>query len=843
MTITTGNILEGYVKTRLYDTTKAKFTLTPEYPTTYDEGINIEGIYTSSGVSATGVLFSGIVTKKSYDIIAEAEGESFDREINSIFPTGSYVNFREILLGTLVSDWMNWVHVDETTGIQTLRPTGDPERFQWSDLAAPNGSGDADGWLYDEINEDIDTPDGWAIQTLGDSSYYGMSLSNHTLDTGYHYYIWKVDVKARGKAENSDTNMKINLSSNGGSSYGPTGIINYASTSYVDENIVFTTGYTETGIDAMRIKLQVIPDLGSDELFIDTVEADCHYRTFPGLERGDDEIDRTYHGFLPAKHVFNLITREAGMGWNIDSTGQFRYNELDIFSGKTITPDEDVEFTKAVETVERVNTVYAKCGSSEGVQLVGFAQDTGLTGAGLNVRTVVNTSITDQTEADDYAQTYLDAVSNPLLELYIHLDDPINGSFTVGETIYLQSGCYLIGSNVEIPSGYYITKQQKYNFGPSGAYVGTDLRLIDSIYYETTAEETQELSVQVQQNTYDIQNLIDLSGIDNTAANVGTNGVGVYDGKVAYELQFRNISTGSTKLSITENGNDIDVDIVEANLALSGDIVNISGDLVTVSGDLSTVSGDYSTTSGTISDYPVLSGDYSITSGTVSDYKTVSGSHSNLSGAWTGWNYDITGLSGLTNSVVYVDNNGLVQELGLPSSGLFLASDGTTSAPVWAVASGSAGTNYDADLLIGAANHAWVPCAYMDTYETGTWRASVGLLYNIGSTNTQLSFMLPLPTNRGGKSLYVDGIRVSVYQANATNYVDTIQARGLTYLAATQLVGFADAANRTAQGLYETTPTAVVCSGYEQIVVAADVVTADLHGLRIAGTALRCYYG
>lgn len=147
-----------------------------------------------------------------------------------------------------------------------------------------------------------------------------------------------------------------------------------------------------------------------------------------------------------------------------------------------------------------------------------------------------------------------------------------------------------------------------------------------------------------------------------------------------------------------------------------------------------------------------------------------------------------------------------------------------------------------AGFLDGVANHEWIPCAYMDTYDVDTWRCSVGVLYNIGATNTKLSFMLPLPTNRDGKKLYIDGIRISVMQANATNYVDFIQARGLTFTGAIQLAGLVIGTNRTTAGLYPSLATAVDCSIYEQITCEIAVITANLHGLRLTGIHLRCYY-
>lgn len=62
-------------------------------------------------------------------------------------------------------------------------------------------------------------------------------------------------------------------------------------------------------------------------------------------------------------------------------------------------------------------------------------------------------------------------------------------------------------------------------------------------------------------------------GEANTAANVGTDGVGVFYQKAGIQLQFRHVAPGSSKVTTTLNGQDIDIDLVEGNIshdALSG---------------------------------------------------------------------------------------------------------------------------------------------------------------------------------------------------------------------------------------------------------------------------------
>jgi trimeric autotransporter adhesin len=58
------------------------------------------------------------------------------------------------------------------------------------------------------------------------------------------------------------------------------------------------------------------------------------------------------------------------------------------------------------------------------------------------------------------------------------------------------------------------------------------------------------------------------AGEANTGSNIGSDGVGVFAGKVGVDLQFRHVAQGSNKVSVALNGEDIDIDVVEANLQI-----------------------------------------------------------------------------------------------------------------------------------------------------------------------------------------------------------------------------------------------------------------------------------
>ncbi|MGL6007865.1 MAG: hypothetical protein ACRC1D_00220, partial [Culicoidibacterales bacterium] len=57
-------------------------------------------------------------------------------------------------------------------------------------------------------------------------------------------------------------------------------------------------------------------------------------------------------------------------------------------------------------------------------------------------------------------------------------------------------------------------------------------------------------------------------GEANTVSNIGIGGVGVFVNKIGVDLRFKNINSGSSKVTITDDvsNNEIDVDIVESNI-------------------------------------------------------------------------------------------------------------------------------------------------------------------------------------------------------------------------------------------------------------------------------------
>ena len=67
------------------------------------------------------------------------------------------------------------------------------------------------------------------------------------------------------------------------------------------------------------------------------------------------------------------------------------------------------------------------------------------------------------------------------------------------------------------------------------------------------------------------------AGEVNTGTNIGTDGVGVFAGKVGVDLRFRHIAPASNRIAVTLNGGDIDVDVVPSNLQIpAGNVTGLA---------------------------------------------------------------------------------------------------------------------------------------------------------------------------------------------------------------------------------------------------------------------------
>ena len=149
-----------------------------------------------------------------------------------------------------------------------------------------------------------------------------------------------------------------------------------------------------------------------------------------------------------------------------------------------------------------------------------------------------------------------------------------------------------------------------------------------------------------------------------------------------------------------------------------------------------------------------------------------------------------------------------------------------------------------AHLMLGSGNSAWVPCIATMVNEYGhsgevrsSGQSSVTFK---GTADTYMCFQLPLPTNRGGKKLYLKGLKVEVRSADGNDYVDRVLIQTANYAGGS--VVFDDTTNLTSSQSKTYTFTASDVSGKETVIVAIKAVTTSDDQLNIHGVLIDCYY-
>lgn len=145
----------------------------------------------------------------------------------------------------------------------------------------------------------------------------------------------------------------------------------------------------------------------------------------------------------------------------------------------------------------------------------------------------------------------------------------------------------------------------------------------------------------------------------------------------------------------------------------------------------------------------------------------------------------------------------------------------------------------DADCMIGSANKAWVSCPCIGSSDFSAMTV-VESIRNVSGTEFYFEFQLPLPTNRGGKKLYVDRVMVLLNQADANNKITMIKVLGFKYDSATLLLN--DTTSYTSQQQIEVATTSTDAYSYNIIAVNLYATVATGGNLKVLGVQLRCWY-
>ncbi len=146
---------------------------------------------------------------------------------------------------------------------------------------------------------------------------------------------------------------------------------------------------------------------------------------------------------------------------------------------------------------------------------------------------------------------------------------------------------------------------------------------------------------------------------------------------------------------------------------------------------------------------------------------------------------------------------------------------------------------------IGSGNSDWINCPYEGCHNLHEDQMNyLGAVqpYREGLVNQCiLIFSVPLPTTRGGKSLYINGTRVSLSKANGTNRVANTLLFGMGNTTKTTLD--TDPTSKNSVNLWEDTSMgAKNLGGYDAAKVSLDTLVATSLALAVQYVTVRYYY-
>jgi hypothetical protein len=155
--------------------------------------------------------------------------------------------------------------------------------------------------------------------------------------------------------------------------------------------------------------------------------------------------------------------------------------------------------------------------------------------------------------------------------------------------------------------------------------------------------------------------------------------------------------------------------------------------------------------------------------------------------------------------------------------------------------------------MIGSANAQWVPCLHASYTEYSYVNSGGALPKNAGTDDFFASFVLPLPTSKGGLSLYIDDFKMQLFDADSNNYIDFVRVDGLTktddgvgtatfYLDETALMDSVDTFTSDGTGDLADWGAADDASGYRYVTVLLHTTLDTASALDWNTPLLHCYY-
>jgi len=552
-THTISDVLYGIVRFRREGITTGEFLLDKSITVANGDLINIVEDYTSDSGTASKTVFTGRVTYVNYDKSQFVQAVDVSDELNQVRPTGTYGGYTEVVLGEIIND-ASLINVTcaQSSGDMTLLPDADIETGNW--VATP---------LFSKVNDESDLTNitglAYGHDTLG--------IANHSLSATYNYIIYKVEVVARAKKTSAGTaNIGITL---------------YDGTALLDETdsgdlingtwANYTATYddlilTQDDVDNFRVKLRLIAN--ASEIECSQVSVKCYYRYYAGLKKGVVSAVYNLDGNSSIKEILKTLSITELYTWYIDPDLELHFDDGATVSGEAMIVADKMKNIIGNRQVMSYDKVVLYGAYSGGAQISSSR------GAGDIIWRDNYLNITEQAALDALADQILVEQGANTVKIQMMRSDSTDGVYQVGETFSIGAvNIKFSGSDRVIPnSTTYILNKIDYII-TDGVYNILDIELIDGLLF--TTPKNNALGIVQDDAINNATGIAQVGGGEsvgeaNTASNIGTDGVGVYDSKSGVTLQFRNIAPASAKITVVENGDDIDIDVGDIDSVIEG---------------------------------------------------------------------------------------------------------------------------------------------------------------------------------------------------------------------------------------------------------------------------------
>jgi len=589
-TIENDNILKGTITHKVRDYPKGEFILKPGVTITEGDSIELDGIYSCHGYQDVAFIFKGTIEEVDYLSKQKITAEGLSEEIENR-PTATYYG----RMGGLVQDLLDNELQEITHSLSSSSPYNyrAPHNFRniaddgfpttyWSKVGTPLI---VSYWQdhkkvmkfeahLDEISHSVDYLQTGSLEWYAgrnannsgrlyfffDDSYHNGGFTGYFSETGYIIF-WDGAGFTNIQTYNANQMYKFK-------------IIFYCDTMtydlYIDDvlkgNYDMDDNAGFLGINRFRCTHSTTQGAGISYFDAFGWVEDLDYELGLNALKEYDQLDYTSEwqkwalkGDKTIRSIFDMYVDATLQTWYVDPVNEIYFNDADVDSGVDIDVNKKTMSIKGKKQIKIIDKVILKGGYS------GAARLYSIQGSGSNIYRDTYGNVTDQLILDKIAGNLLTTKSENPITITIYLHDPSVGFVQPGETLSIVAGMKFSNSTTEIPAGQYIIRQIKY-YMVNGQYNKIDLILDDGLVFH------RDVEVALPQENSDLIGLLaggETSGEANIGQNVGTDGYGVYSGKAGSTLQFRNVAPGSSKITTTLNGNDIDIDVSESDLSLA----------------------------------------------------------------------------------------------------------------------------------------------------------------------------------------------------------------------------------------------------------------------------------